>query len=46
MIFHIRIFIYAYFVDLKCFISISEIENCNLFKQLGIFTLLGPLKGL
>ena len=30
--FHIRIFIYAYFVDLKCFISISEIKNCNLFK--------------
>ena len=31
MNFHIRIFIYPYFVDLKCFISISE-KTCNLCK--------------
>ena len=30
--FHIRNFIYAYFVDIKCFISISEIKTCNLGK--------------
>ena len=41
----IRIFIYAYFVDLKCLFQ-SVIKTCNLYKQLGIFTLLGPLKGL
>ena len=32
MNFHIRIFIYAYFVDLMCFISITEIKTCNLCK--------------